>query len=139
VDRVSIAVNNRIKKSDAWGGDLCFIDVSMFGKSTEPIGEALDKGMTVQLEGRLQFQSWQGKDDRATARMKSLPTSSTRSSAWAGAGSQDHRREGMDNPRFIARREAGFIRRWAGSLTTTKSSQALKSRPPLTGHGHPHT
>ena len=72
MDRVSIAVNNRIKKSDAWDGDLCFIDVSMFGKSTEPIGEALDKGMTVQIDGRLQFQSWEGKDDRTTTRMRSL-------------------------------------------------------------------
>jgi single-strand DNA-binding protein len=59
VARVSMAVNNRIKKGDEWVDDPCFIDVTVFGKRAEWVGENLDKGNSVFVSGRLQFRSWE--------------------------------------------------------------------------------
>jgi single-strand DNA-binding protein len=62
VAQVSLAVNNRIKKGDEWVDDPCFIDVVVFGKSAEYIGQNVDKGQPVLVTGRLQFRSWQAQD-----------------------------------------------------------------------------
>jgi single-strand DNA-binding protein len=62
VAKLGIAVNNRVKKGNDWVDDPCFVDVTFFGKRAEWIGENLDRGMPVFVEGRLQFRSWEGQD-----------------------------------------------------------------------------
>ena len=57
-----LAVNNRKKQGDQWVDDTCFIDVTAFGKTAEQVGETIDKGMPVLIEGRLQYRSWEAKD-----------------------------------------------------------------------------
>jgi len=64
VARVSLAVNNRIKKGEEWVDDPCFIDVTLFGKVAEWAGENLDKGAGVFVTGRLQFRSWEKDGER---------------------------------------------------------------------------
>ncbi|MEE9585103.1 MAG: single-stranded DNA-binding protein [Candidatus Brocadiales bacterium] len=39
--------------------DVCFVDVSMFGKRAEVISEYFSKGSPIFIEGRLQFRQWE--------------------------------------------------------------------------------
>lgn len=39
--------------------DVCFVDVSMFGKRAEIISEYFSKGNPIFIEGRLQFRQWE--------------------------------------------------------------------------------
>jgi single-strand DNA-binding protein len=57
-----LAVNNRKKQGDQWVDDPCFIDVTAFGKDAEQVGEFLNKGMSIMVEGRLQYRTWEAND-----------------------------------------------------------------------------
>ena len=39
--------------------DVCFVDVSMFGKRAEIISEYFSKGSPIFIEGRFQFRQWE--------------------------------------------------------------------------------
>ncbi|MFQ5957581.1 MAG: single-stranded DNA-binding protein [Candidatus Brocadiales bacterium] len=39
--------------------DVCFVDISMFGKRAEIISEYFSKGNPIFIEGRLQFSQWE--------------------------------------------------------------------------------
>ncbi len=39
--------------------DVCFVDVSMFGKRAEIISEYFSKGNPIFIEGRLQYRQWE--------------------------------------------------------------------------------
>ena len=60
-----IAINNR--KKDANGewidGDAQFYDVKAFGSIAENIAESVTKGTRVIVNGRLNFQQWEDKND----------------------------------------------------------------------------
>lgn len=42
--------------------DVCFVDITMFGKRAEIISEYFSKGSPIFVEGRLQFSQWESKD-----------------------------------------------------------------------------
>lgn len=42
--------------------DVCFVDVSMFGKRAEVISEYFSKGSPIFIEGRLQYRQWETQD-----------------------------------------------------------------------------
>ncbi|MEE9487483.1 MAG: single-stranded DNA-binding protein [Candidatus Bathyanammoxibius sp.] len=42
--------------------DVCFVDISMFGKRAEIISEYFSKGSPIFIEGRLQFRQWETKE-----------------------------------------------------------------------------
>ena len=60
-----LAINNR--KKDANGewvdGDAQFYDVKAFGEIAENISESITKGTRVIVNGRLNFQQWEDKND----------------------------------------------------------------------------
>lgn len=53
-----VAVNRSYKKGDDWVGDVSFIPVSIFGKSSERIAEKIRKGSNVMVDGSLQERRW---------------------------------------------------------------------------------
>ena len=94
VARVSLAVNNRIKKGDEWVDDPCFVDITVFGKSAEWIGENVDKGNAVFVTGRLQFRTWEQDGQKRSkheviAEKITLLNSSGKSSGSREPGSDD--------------------------------------------------
>ena len=57
-----IAVNRKYKTaSGEERDDVCFVDVSAFGKTGEVINQYLHKGDPIHIEGRLKFDSWEDK------------------------------------------------------------------------------
>ena len=57
-----IAVNRRYKQGDEWKEDVCFVDITVWGKQAENCAEYLNKGRGVFIEGRLQFRSWESEE-----------------------------------------------------------------------------
>lgn len=56
---VGIATNRKFKKQDgSQGEEVCFIDVSLFGRTAEVINQYCKKGSKVLVEGRLKLDTW---------------------------------------------------------------------------------
>lgn len=54
-----IATNRRFKKQDGTQGEeVCFIDITLFGRTAEIANQYLKKGSKILVEGRLKFDSW---------------------------------------------------------------------------------
>ena len=92
-----LAVNRRYRQGDEQKEEVCFVDISAFGRQAELAGEYLSKGRMVLIEGRLQFRSWEdqsgqrrSKLDVIAERVNFMPRASqdggsSRQSAGAGA------------------------------------------------------
>jgi single-strand DNA-binding protein len=59
VTSFGLAVNERIKKGDAWEEHVSFFDVTVFGKQGENCAEYLSKGRPALVEGRLRQRRWE--------------------------------------------------------------------------------
>lgn len=58
-----LAVNRRYKSQDGQQRDeTCFIDCRAYGKQAETLNQYMSKGRPILVEGRLQFDTWEGKD-----------------------------------------------------------------------------
>jgi single-strand DNA-binding protein len=58
-----MAVNRRWRGPDnQQREETCFIDCRAYGKQAETINQYLGKGRPVLVEGRLQYDTWEGKD-----------------------------------------------------------------------------
>ena len=61
----SLAVNSRQKGQDGqWGDKAGFFDVKMFGARAGKLAGYLAKGAKVAVSGRLDWQSWEGRDGK---------------------------------------------------------------------------
>lgn len=59
VARLGLATNRRFKKQDgSMDDEVCFVDVSLFGRTAEVANQYLKKGSKVLIEGRLVLESW---------------------------------------------------------------------------------
>lgn len=58
-----LAVNRRWRDKDGnQKEDVCFIDVSAFGRQGEVINQYMKKGSGILIEGRLKLDTWQAQD-----------------------------------------------------------------------------
>jgi single-strand DNA-binding protein len=58
-----LATNRRWRGPDGQQREeTCFVDCRAYGKQAETINQYLAKGKPVLVEGRLQFDTWEGKD-----------------------------------------------------------------------------
>lgn len=59
VSTTGIAVNRKFKKQDgSQGEEVCFIDVTFFGRTAEVANQYLSRGKKVLVEGRLKLDQW---------------------------------------------------------------------------------
>ena len=49
--------------------DVCFVDVSAFGRSGEVLNQYMTKGQPVLVEGHLRFSSWTGQDGQKRSKL----------------------------------------------------------------------
>lgn len=59
VSSFGLAVNRRYRQHDEMKEDVCFVDIVVFGRQAENVGEYLRKGRLALVEGRLQWRSWE--------------------------------------------------------------------------------
>lgn len=59
---VSVAVNERFKKGEEYVEEVSFIDVTVFGRTAEIVGEYCQKGSQILIEGRLKQDRWDDKE-----------------------------------------------------------------------------
>lgn len=63
VVEVGLAINHKWKDQQGQQREqVCFVDCSAFGKQAETINQYCKKGNQIFIEGRLQYDSWEGKD-----------------------------------------------------------------------------
>ena len=53
------AVNRKFKQGDELKEDVCFVDITVWGKQGENCAEYLSKGRPAFIEGRLQYSTWE--------------------------------------------------------------------------------
>ena len=59
VTSFGLAVNRKFKQGDEWKDDVCFVDITVWGKQGENCAEFLSKGRPAFVEGRLQYSTWE--------------------------------------------------------------------------------
>jgi len=60
VSEFGLAINDRHKSaSGEWVDDVCFVDITLFGRTAEVASEYLQKGSPVLIEGRLKYDTWE--------------------------------------------------------------------------------
>jgi single-strand DNA-binding protein len=57
-----MATNRRSGQGDERREDVCFVDITVFGREAETASEFLSKGQSALIEGRLRWHSWEGQD-----------------------------------------------------------------------------
>lgn len=60
--KFGLAVNRKYKAGEEWKEEVCFVDITVWGKQAENCAEYLSKGRPVFIEGRLQFSTWETDD-----------------------------------------------------------------------------
>lgn len=59
VATTAIATNRKFKKQDgSQGEEVCFIDITFFGRSAEIANQYLGRGKKILIEGRLKLDQW---------------------------------------------------------------------------------
>ena len=59
-----LAVNRKFKQGDELKEDVCFVDITVWGKQGENCAEYLSKGRPAFIEGRLQFSTWESEGQK---------------------------------------------------------------------------
>ena len=61
VGNISVAVNESVKRGDAWEDETVFVEVTVWEKTAELVEKFGGKGKAILIEGRLKQESWQDK------------------------------------------------------------------------------
>jgi single-strand DNA-binding protein len=65
-----LAINHRWRDKDGnQKEEVCFVDVSAFGRQGETINQYMTKGKPILVEGRLRFDSWTGQDGQKRSKL----------------------------------------------------------------------
>ena len=57
--KTAIAANRKYNVNGTTREDVCFIDITFWGRTAEVANQYLKKGSSILIEGRLQFDQWQ--------------------------------------------------------------------------------
>lgn len=65
-----LAVSRRFRDRDGnQKEDVCFVDVSAFGRQGETINQYMSKGRPILIEGRLRYDTWTGQDGQKRSKL----------------------------------------------------------------------
>ena len=59
-----LAINRKFKHGDEWKDDVCFVDITVWGKQGENCAEYLSKGRPAFIEGYLKFSTWESEGQK---------------------------------------------------------------------------
>ncbi len=66
VATLGLAVNRKYKQGEEWKEEVCFIDITVWGKQAENCAEYLAKGRSVFVEGHLKMNTWETDGQKRT-------------------------------------------------------------------------
>lgn len=69
VAKVGLAINRKWRDDQGTQKEeVCFVDVDLWGKTAENVGQYMHKGSSILVEGRLKLDTW---DDKASGQKRS--------------------------------------------------------------------
>ena len=68
VAKFGLAVNRRFRVGYENKEEVCFIDITVFGRQAETVSEYLTKGSMALIDGRLSFNQWETSDGQKRSR-----------------------------------------------------------------------
>lgn len=74
VTSFGLAVNRKYKQGDDMKEEVCFVDITVWGKQGENCTQYLNKGSGVLIEGRLQFRTWETDDGQKRSKLDVVAT-----------------------------------------------------------------
>ncbi|MGQ9649412.1 MAG: single-stranded DNA-binding protein [Phycisphaerae bacterium] len=82
-----LAVNRRWRDRDGNQKDeVCFVDVTSYGRQAETINQYMKKGSGILIEGRLRFRQWTSKEGQSRNRLDVVVENFTFLGGGGGAG-----------------------------------------------------
>jgi single-strand DNA-binding protein len=73
--KFGLAVNRKYKAGEEWKEEVCFVDITVWGKQAENCAEYLSKGRPVFIDGRLQFSTWETDDGQKRNKLEVVANS----------------------------------------------------------------
>ena len=70
--KFGLAVNRKYKAGDEWKEEVCFVDITVWGKQAENCAEYLSKGRLVFIEGHLQFSTWEADSGEKRSKLEAV-------------------------------------------------------------------
>lgn len=87
-----LAVNRRWRDKDgAMKEEVCFVDVTSYGRQAETINQYMAKGRSILIEGRLRYSQWTSKEGQKRSKLDVVVENFT---FLGGGGSGEGRGEG---------------------------------------------
>lgn len=94
--KFGLAVNRKYKAGEEWKEEVCFVDITVWGKQAENCAEYLSKGRPVFIDGRLQFSTWETDDGQKRNKLE-VVANSVQFLGQGGGGKQGMQPD-MDTP-----------------------------------------
>lgn len=96
VCKIGLAINRKWKdKEGNQKEEVCFVDVSAFGKTGETINKYFHKGNAILIEGRLHYQEWTSKEGQRRSKLEVVADGfSFIESGGSSQGSKPHGQSG---------------------------------------------
>ena len=70
VCKFGLAVNRRYRLNNELKEEVCFVDITVWGKQAENCNQYLSKGNGIILEGRLQYHAWDTPDGQKRSKLE---------------------------------------------------------------------
>ena len=91
-----LATNRKWKDKDGnMKEDVCFVDITAYGRQAEVINQYMSKGRSILVEGRLRFSQWTNKEGQKRSKLDVIAENFTfLGGGGAGGGGQGARQNG---------------------------------------------
>ena len=122
-----IAVNHRWRDKDGnQREDVCFVDLSAFGRQGEVINQYMSKGKPILVEGRMKYDTWTGQDGQKRSKHSVVIENFQFVGAREGGGAPGNQNQGGYNRQS----GGGYDQRGSDQRIPAQSGPAPDDGPP---------
>ena len=94
VTELRLASNHTYKVNNEKREEVCFVDVTLWGRSAETVKEYMSKGREILIEGRLQFEQWESQDGQKRSKHRIVADRFQ----FIGSGGREQRPQQAEEP-----------------------------------------
>jgi single-strand DNA-binding protein len=77
IAKTALATTRKFTANGEKKEDVCFVDITFFGRSAEIANQYLRKGSKILIEGRLNFEQWSDQDGQKRSKHSVTPKQAT--------------------------------------------------------------